>query len=299
MGAIPRTFPDHLEAHLGPACEARWASEDLTPPSLSVVSFENQPAPGAVTYITLGLSRMLLHQAAQPRRAGRAVGGWARRSAEAPEIVLNRRLASLLADRSQEWLSVSGCFRSARMPGSQRRFVDERFAKALSHPLRPRILQRLDEAEVASPSELAEALGERLPNVSYHVGILRELGLVQLVRTEPRRGALEHFYRATVRPWLDDEQWAALPRGFRARTLGRSLTEILEQAASASQEGGFDGPETHASHVVLALDAAGMTEVRALLTATLEAARQVAVKSASRQEERGRNAPPTIATQLA
>src|SRR4051795_11684866 len=167
--------------------------------------------------------------------------------------------------------------------GSQRRFVDERLAKALSHPLRPRILQRLDEGGVASPNQLAEALGERLGNVSYHVRILRGLGFVELVRTEPRRGALEHFYRATVRPWLDDEQWAALPRGFRARTLGRSLSEILEQAATASQEGGFDGPETHVGHVVLALDAAGMTEVRALLTATLEAARQVAVKSASRQ----------------
>jgi len=141
--------------------------------------------------------------------------------------------------------------------------------------------------------------GERLGNVSYHVRILRELGLVELVRTEPRRGALEHFYRATARPWLDDHQWAALPRGFRARTLGRSLSEILEQASAAGQEGGFDGPEADVSHVVLALDAAGVTELRALLTATLEAARQVAVKSASRQEERGRDAPPTIATQLA
>src|SRR5215211_6464722 len=141
------------------------------------------------------------------------------------------------------------------MPGSQHRFVDERLAKALSHPLRPRILQRLDDGGVASPNQLAEALGERLGNVSYHVRILRELRLVELVRTAPRRGALEHFYRATVRPWLDDEQWAALPRGFRARTLGRSLSEILELASTASQGGGFDGPETHVSHVMLSLDA--------------------------------------------
>ena len=86
------------------------------------------------------------------------------------------------------------------MPGSQHRFVDERLAKALSHPLRPRILQRLADGAVASPNQLAEALGERLGNVSYHVRILRELGLVELVRTEPRRGALEHFYRATSEP---------------------------------------------------------------------------------------------------
>jgi hypothetical protein len=47
---------------------------------------------------------------------------------------------------------------------------------------------------VASPSELPDALGEPLGNVSYHVRILRELDCIELVRTEPRRGALEHFY---------------------------------------------------------------------------------------------------------
>src|SRR3954447_3497879 len=122
-----------------------------------------------------------------------------------------------------------GCFRSARMPGSQHRFVDERLAKALSHPLRPRILQRVDEEGVASPNQLAEALGERLCNVSYHRGIFGGLGCVELVRTEPRRGALEHFYRATARPWLNEEQWAALPRSIRGRALGRSVSQILEQ----------------------------------------------------------------------
>jgi DNA-binding transcriptional ArsR family regulator len=185
------------------------------------------------------------------------------------------------------------------MPGSQHRFVDERLAKALSHPLRPRILQRLDEDGVASPNQLAMALGEPLGNVSYHVRVLRELDCAELVRTEPRRGALEHFYRATARPWLDDQQWAALPRGFRARTLGRSVSEILEQASTASREGGFDGPETYVGHVVLALDADGLTELRALLSATLEAARQVAAESARRQAEHGRDGPPTIATHLA
>ena len=53
------------------------------------------------------------------------------------------------------------------------------------------------------------------------------------------------------------------------------------------------------SHVVLALDTAGMTDLRALLAATLGTARQVAAKAASRQEERSRDASPTIAIQLA
>ena len=121
-------------------------------------------------------------------------------------------------------------------------FLDERLAKAFSNRLRVRILQRLSEAGEASPSELADALEEPLGNVSYHVRVLRELDCLELVRTEPRRGALEHFYRATVSPWLGEEQWARLPAGFRQRTLAGTLAEIAEAAAEASGRGGFDGP---------------------------------------------------------
>lgn len=33
--------------------------------------------------------------------------------------------------------------------------------------------------------------------VSYHVRVLAEAGLVELAGMEPKRGALQHFYRAT------------------------------------------------------------------------------------------------------
>ena len=47
--------------------------------------------------------------------------------------------------------------------------------------------------------------------------MLRDYDCVELVRTEPRRGALQHFYRATARPNLDEDQWRTLPSGLRAR----------------------------------------------------------------------------------
>src|SRR4051795_6611995 len=94
-----------------------------------------------------------------------------------------------------------------RSPGES---SQARIAKALAHPLRARILQRLGE-RIASPGELAVELGAGLGVVSYHAGMLRDYGCVELVRTEPRRGALEHFYRAIARPTLDADQWRALP----------------------------------------------------------------------------------------
>jgi DNA-binding transcriptional ArsR family regulator len=73
--------------------------------------------------------------------------------------------------------------------------TDEALIRALASPLRRQILGILAES-VASPKEIADRLGLPLPNVSYHVGILRDLGLLELVSETPRRGAIEHHYRA-------------------------------------------------------------------------------------------------------
>ncbi len=163
------------------------------------------------------------------------------------------------------------------------RQLDERLAKALSHPLRQKILQRLNEGGIKSPNELSRELGDPLGNVSYHVRILRELDCVELVRTEQRRGALEHYYRATAQPWLDDNQWARLPAAFRRKTHGRTLSELLEAASSASQTGGFDHPEVTLTHVALELDEQGWTDVVKLLNDTADAALKVQAESQKRQ----------------
>ena len=179
-----------------------------------------------------------------------------------------------------------------------RRQLDERLAKALSHPLRQRILQRLNEGGVRSPNELSRELGDPLGNVSYHVRILRELDCVELVRTEQRRGALEHYYKATAEPWLDDHQWARLPAAFRRKTLGRTLTEILESASAASRETGFDHPETTVNRLELELDDTGWSEVVKLLDETCDAALRIQSESRRRREEHGADGTDPIRTQL-
>lgn len=75
--------------------------------------------------------------------------------------------------------------------------IFERYAKALSHPLRGQILTLL-EAGRRSPNQITTELGDgaSLGTVSYHVRYLHGLDLIRLVGTEPRRGAVEHFYEA-------------------------------------------------------------------------------------------------------
>src|SRR3954447_7770642 len=101
-----------------------------------------------------------------------------------------------------------------------------RIAKALAHPLRARILQRLGE-RVASPGDLAAELGAPLGVVSYHVRMLRDYDCVELVRTEPVRGALQHFYRATARPTLGDGEWRTLPPALRTALVGETIERVV------------------------------------------------------------------------
>src|SRR5919202_1286584 len=142
--------------------------------------------------------------------------------------------------------------------------VDQRLVKALAHPLRQRILIRLNE-RVASPSELAEEFGDRLPNVSYHFRILAELGAIELVGTTPRRGAVEHHYRATMRPFFSDEDWSTLPL--------------------SARRGRFDDEHMHVSRTTLALDERGWRELAKLLERTLDKALDIQARSAARLAE--------------
>src|SRR4051795_11934298 len=113
---------------------------------------------------------------------------------------------------------------------------EARIAKALAHPLRARILQRLGERE-ARPGGVAPPLDAPLGVISYHVRMLREYECVELVRTEPRRGALQHFYRAIARPNLDEGQWRTLPSSLRGELSGETLQELVSDLGAAADGG--------------------------------------------------------------
>jgi DNA-binding transcriptional ArsR family regulator len=163
-----------------------------------------------------------------------------------------------------------------------RETVDPKLVKALGHPLRQRVLIRLNEG-VASPSELAEELGERLPNISYHFRILHELGAIELVGTTPRRGALEHHYRATMRPFFSDADWATLPPSARRVVVDGVLRQIFEDVGSAAAAGGFDDDLIHVTRTPLTLDERGWRELAKLLEATLEKVQRIQARSSERR----------------
>ena len=175
--------------------------------------------------------------------------------------------------------------------------IDRRLVKAMAHPLRHRILSRLNE-RVASPKELADEFVEPLGNVSYHMRILADLGCVELVRTEQRRGALEHYYRAMMRPFFSDREWARIPLSTRRAIHDQHLRRIWNDVAQAAQNGGFDNTRAHVTWTPLDLDEQGYEEVAELLMATLERLLEIHAESADRQVKAGDGAPPPFATEV-
>jgi Helix-turn-helix domain len=158
---------------------------------------------------------------------------------------------------------------------------DLRFIRVLSHPLRWRILQALN-IRTASPNELAKELGTPLPNVAYHVRILADSDAIELVRTQQVRGALEHFYRATRRPWFTDDIWEQLPVSVRRGLFGEILRAIWSDIAGAAAAGQLDHPTTHITRTWLDLDEPAYQEIVDSLNALVERALELHAEAAPR-----------------
>jgi DNA-binding transcriptional ArsR family regulator len=133
---------------------------------------------------------------------------------------------------------------------------EARYIKALSHPLRVRILALLQE-RTASPRELAEWLDATLETVSYHVRTLHDFELIELVRTTQVRGAIAHHYRAKERPRVSDEAWASVAPIVKQAAVGAKLQTIDDYARASAAAGGFDRDEAQLTRTHLRLDAKG------------------------------------------
>jgi DNA-binding transcriptional ArsR family regulator len=171
--------------------------------------------------------------------------------------------------------------------------VDPRIAKALSHPMRARILMILNE-RVASPNEIAEDIDERLPNVSYHVRALLDLGCIELVDTAQRRGAIEHYYRAVVRPFFSDRDWKRLPRSARQAVSDSLLQIVWEDISDAIKSGTFESrADRYLTHSPMVLDEQGWSEMNSVMAKTLAEAEKVESRSAGRLKKSREGGVPT------
>jgi DNA-binding transcriptional ArsR family regulator len=146
----------------------------------------------------------------------------------------------------------------------------EVLVKALNHPVRVKALTILTE-KIASPKEISDQIEMPLSNVSYHVRVLDELGLVEIVEEESVRGSVAHFYKAVERPLIDNPDWEKLSPRVRSAFSGYVIETLMTDAASSLAAGVFDQrDDRHLSRTPLVIDERAWRRISEIQTKALE-----------------------------
>jgi DNA-binding transcriptional ArsR family regulator len=160
--------------------------------------------------------------------------------------------------------------------------IDQRLIRALAHPLRIRILEALTE-RVASPIRLSDDLDAGLSHVAYHTRALDKCGCLELVDTAQRRGATEHFYKASPHSFIGDRIWRRVPRALLGGVSGATLQSFMDRAVAALEAGTIDGREdTTLCWSPVLLDQQGWDEVTATMKGTINRVLEIQEESRMR-----------------
>lgn len=171
------------------------------------------------------------------------------------------------------------------MPGVKTQTSSELVGKAFAHPARGQALTILTE-RTASPSELADELGLDVRYLSYHVKLLRNWKLIELVGEKPRRGATEHFYRATTRTLIDKRAWERLPRPLQEDNCGQVMQQALDDFVGASTAGTLLAqPDIYLGRTLLDIDEQGWKEASELIQRTASELLDIQARSMNRIAE--------------
>jgi len=129
-----------------------------------------------------------------------------------------------------------------RRKGPRKRPAEHVITHLLNHPLRLDAFLATFEA-MTSPKEISRLLRKPMGDASFHMAELRKAGAIEIVKRARRRGATEHFYRATKPPEIDEEEWQAMPKSARRRIVALGLQVIVADALSALRHGTFESDD--------------------------------------------------------
>lgn len=182
--------------------------------------------------------------------------------------------------------------------GSVRATEERKVAHAVNHPVRLDVLSILFE-RTASPNEMAEQLKVPLGNVSFHVKELNCDKVIELVKTAQRRGAIEHYYRARLRPEVSAEEWKRLPTPTRRKIAALALQAIFADSLSSLRQGKMaTDDDMYMVWIPMALDEVGQDKVTALQAEMLERLEGIKAEHEAPAAEDGSGTPVRIAASM-
>ncbi len=163
-----------------------------------------------------------------------------------------------------------------------RRSPEATLGATVAHPMRCRCLAILAD-RVASPAEIARELGMEVSNVGYHVNALAEAGLIEEVGQRPVRGAVEHFYKAVVRPITSSEEEADFSLEERKSFARTTWSLIAANATTALEDGKLvERADHHLTRVPLKVDEQGWSEMAEAYMGLYERVYEIQTASAER-----------------
>ena len=165
---------------------------------------------------------------------------------------------------------------------------EEEFAGAASHPITAKALQMMMTRRPITASEVAEAMGKPLAEVSRHLAGLRRDGFISVGETKEVEGRAEPLYEGPFAPFLDKEEWAELSPGeqrFQLRQIANLLLGDIDAALEAETLDAW--PDFHFCRMPFRMDERGWEEVREIYDAALMKAVQIREEAAERLRREG------------
>jgi DNA-binding transcriptional ArsR family regulator len=168
-----------------------------------------------------------------------------------------------------------------------------RMAKAMSSPLRIRILAELNNRAM-SPTEFfnqCNVEGHSVSTISKHFRKLAAYGFLELVETktgEERRGAIESFYKATKHTVFDEQSWPMVPDALKGSITHEAFRALCERVINAIEAGTMDArEERHFSWTGFLLDQQGWDELIRRVDTLFHEAFSISDEASRRMKETG------------
>jgi hypothetical protein len=140
---------------------------------------------------------------------------------------------------------------------------------------------------------------QALSYASYHFRALEKAGCIEIIDTQPRRGATEHIYRGASRVFFSDADFEQMPIEQRTQLSRTSFQGLVARTDGAMRSGTFDArPERHLTWRAMELDERGWQEVLARLATCFEEVEQIREETADRLAASGDEVVPATVAML-
>lgn len=184
-----------------------------------------------------------------------------------------------------------------RRPSETKKRIEDVVAYALRHKTRVHILIVLNEGTF-STGQIAEIIGEPLNHVSNHVRELLEAGSIEIAKTEVRRNANQHFYRAIAVSHFSDEEVAAMTPEERQVTVGLHIQSMLAEVLAGLSSGAMtNDPRLWLSWDWFNVDERGRREIADEQARSWERIREIETEAVNRVADSGESTISVIASQ--